>query len=151
MRIRLGLVVAAAAAMLALALQAGLPGAAGAGPTINQPRSGKYSGLARAHRKLTLWVSGRSVQLVAFQFKCGTAMGATSLNDIRLRRTPTGYRFGIRAHGSITFSDNQTDENGAVDIAGRFSLNAKAVRGTLRVRSPRCHDTGSVHWSARRH
>jgi hypothetical protein len=139
------------AATLALALQAGLPGTVDGAPTVNQPRSGKYTGFARAHRKITLLISGRSIQIVAFQFKCGTVIGTTSLDDIRTRKTSTGYRFGIRAHGSITFSDNQTDENGAVDVAGRFSFNAQAVRGTLRVRSPRCHDTGTVHWSARRH
>ncbi len=150
MRIRIGLVAAAAAAMLALALQAGLPDAAGAAPSVTPPRSGKYTGLARAHRKLTLLISGRSVQLVAFQFKCGTVIGATGLDDIRLRKTSTGYRFGIRAHGSVTFSDNHPDENAAVDIVGRFSLNGRVARGTLRVRSPRCRDTGSVHWSARR-
>jgi len=73
-----------------------------------------------------------------------------SLNDISLKKTSKGYKFGLNAHGSITFADDQTDENGKVAISGRFTRSGRKATGVFRVRSPRCGDTGNVKWSARR-
>ena len=52
--------------------------------------------------------------------------GRTSLNSIKLKKTPKGYAFAIKAHGIVSYSDNQDDENGAIDISGRFSRTGRA-------------------------
>jgi len=114
------------------------------------PRSGRFDGSTGPKRRITLIVQGRSIDLAAFDFRCRSVTGRTSLNQIAIRRTSSGYRFSIRSAGSISFSDGRADENGRMELSGRFSSTGRSVRGRLRVRSTRCRDTGSVRWSARR-
>ncbi|MEA2472997.1 MAG: hypothetical protein QOE06_912 [Thermoleophilaceae bacterium] len=132
------------AILLALALP--VASAVAAAPAVRAPKSGsQYAG---SPGDVLLSVSGRSLELMAFSFPCGTASGRTSLNDFPLKRTSAGYRFNADAHGSITYSDGYPDENGEVHMSGRFALNAKTVRGHLRVKSKRCGDTGNLRWRA---
>jgi len=132
---------------IAVALVLALPAAAAAAaPAIRAPTSGsQYKGTPG---NVLLRVSGRSIELASFSFPCGSASGRTNLNDFPLRRTSKGYRFNADAHGSVTYSDDYPDENAEVHMSGRFSLNAKTVRGHLRVRSKRCGDTGNLRWRA---
>jgi hypothetical protein len=133
----------AIAIVLALALPAA---AAAAPPAVRAPTSGsQYKGTPG---NVLLRVSGRSLELMSFGFPCGQASGRTNLNDFPLRRTSKGYRFNADAHGSVTYSDAHADENAEVHMSGRFSLNAKTVRGHLRVRSHHCGDTGNLRWHA---
>lgn len=111
-----------------------------------RPR-GTYTG--RGGRYL-LSVSGRTIDLAAFDFDCGTATGRTSLNDIPIRKRRGRYRFSIKAHGNVTYSDDHVDENAAVTASGVFSVTGRRVAGTLRVKTPRCGGTGKVDWAARR-
>jgi hypothetical protein len=137
-------------AALAIALVAVGPAAASgwgstAKPKVKAPKSGsEYDGT----HKLVLYISGKSIEIVAFNFRCGHTTGRTSLNDIPLKKTKKGYRFAIKAHGSITFADGRPDENGAVNISGRFGRRAKRVAGHFRVKSPSCGNTGVVAWKA---
>jgi hypothetical protein len=94
-------------------------------------------------------LDGTTIQLVAIAFKCGKADGHTVLNDIDMRRTRRGFAFGLKAHGSVTYSDGYPDENAEVDISGRFSRSGSRAGGRLRVKSPRCGGTGQVGWTAK--
>jgi hypothetical protein len=119
---------------------------------VRVPRSGAYNGTARG-KPITIYTSGKSIQIVAFDFACHNVSGVkgrTSLNAIKLTKTSKGYKFGIRAYASITYSDDHPDENGKVAISGRFSRTGKSAKGVLRVKSSRCGDTGSVKWSVSR-
>jgi hypothetical protein len=153
-RIRSRLPAGAALAALALVPVAALPATAAAKHKhhVKTPKSGKYSGFAGAGRPLTLYISGKTVQLVSFRFACGSAHGTTNLNDIPLKKTKKGYKFSISAHGLVTYSDSNThpDENGAIFIKGRFTRSGKNPKGVLRVKTPRCGSTGDVQWSAKR-
>jgi hypothetical protein len=122
---------------------------AAAAMKVRAPKSGQYSGSPRG-KDLTLYVSGKSIEVAAFSFKCADTVGRTSLDGIKLRKTRKGYKFALAAHGNISFEDGKPDENGRVDIAGRFAADGKVAKGTFRVRSPRCHDTGSIKWRASR-
>jgi hypothetical protein len=146
---RTSMTAVATAATLAAGLAGGLPAATGAA-TVKAPRSGKYEGATTRKRPLTLYTTGKAIDLAAFQFDCKATVGKGSLNDIRLRKSAKGYRFAIRARGSISFTDEGPDENAAIAISGRFSRDGKTVRGVLRVKSHRCGDTRKVRWSARR-
>jgi len=137
------------AATTVVATLALVPIADAANPRVRPPKSGQYDGHPRG-KDLTLYVSGRSIQLAAFSFKCADTSGRMSLNDIPLKKTSKGYKFGLNANGSITFADEQPDENGKVSISGQFTRSGKKVTGVFRVRSPRCQDTGNIKWSARR-
>ena len=135
------------AAMLAVLALALTPAAVAAAhqPKVKAPKSGsEYDG----NHKLVIYISGKSIELVAFNFRCGDTTGRTSLNDIPLKKTKKGYRFAIKAHGSITFADGRPDENGAINISGRFGRRAKRVAGHFRVKSPSCGNTGVVAWKA---
>ena len=134
--------VKAAGLALLLALVAAAP-AAGA---VKAPRNGVYKGSPGA---IELHVSGRSIDLAAFGFRCGDGRGRMSLNAIRLRRTSEGYRFRSVANGTISFEDGSADENGEVRFRGRFSRTGRSARGELRVTSRRCR-TGDVRWRATR-
>jgi hypothetical protein len=133
--------VAAATALVPLAATA----TSLAASTVKAPRSGTYTGHPGG---MTLYVSGKSISLAAFSFKCGEAHGRTSLNDMRLKKTKKGYAFSLKAHGNVTYSDDQPDENAAVNISGRFSKSGKSSVGVFRVKSPRCGSTGDVKWRA---
>jgi hypothetical protein len=145
-----------AMATLAVAALAAIPAAAGAAQlqsaTVKAPKSGaKYTGQTAHKLDLTLSISGKSVQIVAFQFACGRKTTAsTSLQAIPLKRTDDGYRFKISTNGIVSYADQQPDENAAIAVRGLFSRSAKTVSGLLRVKTPRCHDTGYVKWSAKR-
>ena len=138
---RLAALLAAAAVTLA---PAAAPVAASK-PKVKAPKSGsEYDG----NHKLVLYISGKSIELVAFNFRCSDTTGRTSLNDIELSKAKKGYKFGIKAHGIISFANGTPDENGAVNISGRFGRRAKTVAGHFRVKSPSCGDTGVVDWKA---
>ena len=139
---RLSLVLVLVAALVASAV-----GVSQAG--VRAPRSGsEYR--SPPPEDVILRVSGRSVELVAMSFPCKGAFGRTTLNDFRLKRTSRGYRFNADANGLVSYSDEAPDENARVHISGRFTKDARAVRGHIRVRSPRCGDTGYLKWRASR-
>jgi hypothetical protein len=128
-----------------------VPGALAAErPVVKVPSSGaKYTGVSDDRQKVSLFPSGKAVQIVAFDFVCvGKVVGSTSLEAIKLTRTDNGYRFSIRAHGIVSYKDGKPDENAAISLSGRFSRSAKSVTGRLRVRSPRCRSTSFHDWHA---
>jgi len=133
--------VPAVVAFATLALTA--PGLAAG--SVKAPKSGTYTGYPGG---MTLYVSGKSLSLAAFSFKCGQVHGRTSLNDIRLKKTKNGYTFSVKTHGNVTYTDDHPDENAAVRMSGRFSKTGKSSAGTFRVRTPRCGSTGDVKWRA---
>lgn len=134
-------------ALLVLALAVAVPATApGATRPPKAPKSGwSYSGQPG---DVVLRISGRSVEIAAFSFPCGDVYGRTSVNDFRLKRTRKGYRFNADANGIVTYTD-ETDGNAEVHISGRFSLDAKTVRGHVRVESARCK-TGDLKWRGAR-
>jgi hypothetical protein len=140
----------ALAATLAAAPAAVLPATAAAKKQVKAPKDGKYSGHAGTYKTLALYVSGKSVQIVAWQFKCGNTTGSTSLSDIPLKKTKKGYKLKITAHGIVSYADNKPDENGTLKIQGRFNRVAKKISGVLSVKTPRCGPTGDLKWSAQR-
>jgi hypothetical protein len=155
------LAVAAAAVVAAAA-----PGAAGAvGFAGGPPRlaEGSHSTVATAARLrrpsgtytgpggLQIIVQGKTLQLVAFGFKCrGKVTGRTALNDFPIVRRRGRYRFSIKAHGGVTYSDDKSPDNAAISFSGRFTPKARRALGTFTVRTPRCGRVGPVAWSARR-
>ena len=153
MRFRRQLVVAAAAAALAVVPAAGASAWEQSGGGTTQPKpvkapadGSKYTGTTP---KVTIYVSGKRIQIVAWRFRCNNAKGNTSLQDIKLTKTDKGYKFGIESNGIVTYSDADThpDQNGAISINGRFGRRAKTVAGHFRVKTPRC-DSGKVAWDA---
>ena len=136
-------------AVAAVALVLAPLAAEAAKSTVKAPKSGTYDGGTAEHKPITLYISGKSIDLAAFSFKCTGTGGRTSLNGIKLVKAKNGYKFSLKANGSISFSDEQPDENGKVEIAGRFTKSGKKATGTFRIRSSRCH-TGTVDWRVRR-
>jgi len=134
-------------ALLTLVIAVALPAAAtGQSRPPKAPKSGwSYNGQPG---DVFLRISGRSAEIAAFSFPCGDVWGRTSINDFRLKRTSKGYRFNADANGLVTYTD-ETDTNAEIHISGRFALDAKTVRGHIRVESPRC-DTGDLKWKGAR-
>lgn len=138
---------AAVASGLALVILAG--SAEGAKrPPVKAPKSG--SQYSTKSGRVALSISGKSIQLAFIEFKCGATTGKTNLNAIKLKKTSNGYGFTIKTHGNVTYSDDQPDENAAVKLSGKFSRDAKTVKGIYRVTSPRCGSSGDVHWKGSR-
>lgn len=136
--------VAAAAALAALAVA--LPTAA-AGDTqqkVRVPKSGTWSG----PRNTVMVVSGKTIDLLAFNFPCHKAKGRTSLNSIPLRKTKRGYKFSLSTHGNVTYSDDRPDQNGSIDMSGQFNRRGRKVAGRFQVVTKRCGSTGKLDWSA---
>ena len=132
--------------MLVLATAAGLPAAAGAEESVKPPKEGQYEG----KRNFVMVVSGKNIEIVAFDFPCHGAKGRISLNDIDLRKSKKGYKFSVEAHGNVTYNDDHVDENGAVGISGQWNRKGRKPHGRLQVITPRCGNTGKLDWSARR-
>ena len=136
-----------ALAALALTLAVSIPAVAPA--ATGDPRPPKSGWLYRGQPgDVVLRISGRSVEFAAFSVRCGDVWGRTSINDFRLKRTSKGYRFNADANGLISYTD-ETDGNAEVHLSGRFSMDAKTVRGHMRVESDRC-DTGDLKWKGAR-
>ena len=139
------------AASLAVALGIGLPAAVDAATTVKAPKSGKFKATtAIGKHPVTVYISGKSIQIVAIEFRCKETLGRTSISDIKLKKTKKGYRFSIDAHGIVSYADEGTDENGAIGIAGRFSKDGKKLTGLLHVKTPRCGGTGNLKWGGSR-
>jgi hypothetical protein len=134
-----------------LTLSAAKPASASAAraPKVRAPKSGEYKGSPRG-KPMSLFVNGKQIDLAAFSFKCADTTGRTSIDSIPLKKTRKGYTFGLTVGASITFADGKPDENGKVTLAGRFAADGKSAKGTFRVKSHRCHDTGSIKWRVRR-
>jgi hypothetical protein len=124
--------------------------ATAAASKVKAPKSGKYSGRSAQKREVTVYVSGKAIQVIAFSFKCGATDGLTSLSDLKLKKSKKGYRFSLKAHGIVSYADGGPDENGTIEVAGRFGRTGKAAIGTFRVKTPRCGNSGAIKWSAKR-
>jgi hypothetical protein len=144
MKMKRAITTFAAAACVSVVAVA-VPAASGALVPVRAPSSGKYTG-----RGVDVYVSGRSIMLFAASFRCGSTSGRTSLDDIPIRKTRSGYSFHIRIYGSVTFANYHTDQNGLFNLAGAFSRNGRRVTGTLRVSVPYCGKPHTVRWSAMR-
>jgi hypothetical protein len=106
--------------------------------------SGTYTG----PNGLQIIVQGKTLQLIAFGFKCRKVTGRTALNDFPIVRRRGRYRFSIKAHGGVTYSDDKSPDNAAIRFSGRFTPKARRALGTFTVRTPRCGRVGPVDWSA---
>jgi hypothetical protein len=146
------LVLLGAAVAAATTLAAGVTNAIGAKkPVVKAPKSGKYPGATATKRPLTLYISGKQVLYVTFEFACNKTVSATSgLQSIALKRTDKGYKFSIAAHGIVSYHDGEPEQNGAIRVSGQFTRSGKTVTGRIRVRTPRCPTTNYVDWHARR-
>jgi hypothetical protein len=140
----------------AAALAASLPVGAGAA-TIERasptaPKSGAgYSGKTEEGQRVTLRISGRSIEIAAWRFRCGDeVLGITSLEAILLRHSENGYRFKLTTNGIVSYSDEAPDENARIAFRGQFTRSARGVSGLFRVKTRRCGDTGYVEWRAKR-
>ena len=134
---------------LIAALAAAVPALAD-GDGVKHPKDGAtYSGHTRGGSKVQLETSGDSVQIVAFAFKCDGTVGHSSLQDIPLKRTKRGWKFGETAYGLVTWEDDQPDENAKTTIWARFARGAKSAKGHYRVQAPRCQ-TGTLHFFVHR-
>ena len=134
--------------LLALAALLAVPAAATSQTAPRAPKSG-WTYESGPPYDVLLQISGRSVEIAAFSFPCRDVFGRTSVNDFRLKRTEKGYRFNADAKAIASYTD-ETNENVSLHLSGRFSLDAKTVRGHLRVKSPKCGDTGYVKWRGAR-
>ena len=135
--------------LIVLALALALPAAAGSATSVRAPKSGSEYRSGPPFDAV-MRIAGRSVEILALSFPCGEVTGRTSLNDFRLKRTSKGYRFNADANGIVSYSDEGPDENAAVHVSGRFALDARTVRGHVRVTSKRCGATGDLKWRAAR-
>jgi hypothetical protein len=124
-----------------------VPAGADAGTGVKAPKPGTWSGRPG---KMVMSISGRSIDLLAFSFPCGATSGRTSLNSVALKKTRSGYTFAIKAKGIVTYADDRPDENGTITISGRFSRTGKSAGGTRKVKTPRCGQTKTEDWRARR-
>jgi hypothetical protein len=119
-----------------------------AGPKSGATYVGTYA--SRGHLEIAVATS-KSLRYIALRFPCkGTVTGATTLQDITVKKGKTGYSFSILTYGGVTYSDDQRPDNAKVNIAGAFNRTGKRVAGTVRVKTPRCGDSGSKKWSAKR-
>jgi hypothetical protein len=132
----------------ALVATLALASPAGAAAKVRAP-DGDYAG----PRNLVMQISGKNIEIVAFDFPCRQAPkahGRTSLNDIALEKTHRGYKFSTRVRGIVTYSDEHADQNGTISISGQFGRKGKSVRGRFQASTPRCGPTGKLNWSAER-
>ncbi len=141
-----------AAVALAAAVPAGAVAASIEKASPRAPKSGAtYAGKTEEGERMTLRISGRSIEIAAWRFRCGDeVLGVTSLQSILLRHSENGYRFKLTTNGIVSYSDEAPDENGRVALRGQFTRSAKAVTGLFRVKTRRCRDTGYIEWRAKR-
>ena len=134
---------ASALAVAALAVTAG-PATAAHHKHVKAP-DGTYSG-GRHH--VFMSVSGKTIDLMAFDFPCHGVKGRTSIDDIALRKSSKGYKFSTKVHSSASYSDGRPDQNGVFAISGQFTRRAKSVSGRFQAYTRRCGATGKRDWSA---
>ena len=130
-RARLALLLAVGALALA-------PAGSMAGSGVKAPKNTTYAGHTDRGGKLSVTVSGKSIQVLAIQFKCHDTVGHTSLQDVPLKKTSRGYKFGVDSFGIVSYDDGYPDENARVEVYGRFARGARSAKGKLKVRAPRC-------------
>jgi hypothetical protein len=135
-RLGLAAVTAAALALVPLAADARTPA------KVKAPRSGGYSGKTSGKQDLTISISAKSIQVIVIGFNCGDVKGTTNVSDFPLKKTKKGYAFDIFAHGGVTYSDEKDPDNAVIDIRGRFTRDGKRAAGRLRVKTPRCGNSG---------
>ncbi len=139
-----------ATAVLAAALPLGAEAVTIEKASPKLPKS-TYSGTTEEDQRITLRISGKSIEIAAWRFRCGDrVIGITSLQSIPLRHSDDGYRFKLTTYGIVSYSDEAPDENARIAFRGQFSRTAKRVTGLFRLKSPRCGDTGYVEWRAKR-
>ena len=110
------------------------PMAPGFSAGVKRP-AGEYTG---QRGQLLISVTGRSIELAAFDFPCRRTTGRTSLNDIPIRRARGRWRFSIRTFGIATYRDDFPDENARIRFTGRFTPNGRRVTGTVTFTTPHC-------------
>lgn len=117
---------------------------------VKRPKSGTYSGKSAQGNDVTLLTSGSTIDVAALTFDCGATTGRTTLDDVPMHLTPRGYAFDIKAHGSVTYADDDSSENAAIDLSGRFTVAGTAASGHFRITSHRCGDSGRISFQVKR-
>src|SRR3712207_3441315 len=130
--------------VLTLAAAVALSLSACTDPDLRTP-TGDFTG----PRGLTMRVTGRTIELLAFDFPCRNTRGRTSLNGIALEKTSNAYEFSIKARGIVSYRDGKPDDNGLTSISGEFSENGRSADGRLQVTTKRCGTTRELDWRAR--
>ena len=141
---RISLAVAAVAVLVAAT-----PGAASAPATDARLRVPKGTYIGQGGR-VQLLVQAGSIQVAALSFRCGSVTGRTALNEVPIARRRGRHRFSTKAHGGITYSDEESADNGTIRFSGRFTPRAGRALGTFTIRTPRCGRVGPMEWTARR-
>jgi hypothetical protein len=100
-------------------------------------------------RNLVMRVSGRSIELAAFDFPCRGTTGRTSLNGIALEKTSDDLEFSTTVRGIVSYKDGAPDENGVTKISGQFDPDGKSASGTYQVTTKRCGQSREIDWRAR--
>lgn len=142
---RAGVIRASALALVA-ALAVAL--AATAEAKVRAP-DGEYTG----PRNLVMSVSGKTIDIIAFNFPCRkhpNAHGRTSLNSIALRKTDHGYKFSTKQFGIVSYSNDHVDQNGVTSISGQWGRKGGFVRGRFLSSTPYCGATDKLDWKANR-
>ena len=125
---------------------ASAPAAEALGAQPKRP-SGQYSGEGG---RFMLIVSGRTIDVAAFDFPCGATRGRTTVNDVRIRKRRGRWRFSIRTFGSATFDDERPDANVRIAFSGRFSPTARVATGKLTVSASTCGSKKTQDWTTNR-
>jgi hypothetical protein len=126
------------------------PAVSGAAKSKVVAPKGKYKGATEQKGNLILNISKdrKYVKVIFFQIACDDeANGATGLQNLKLKKTSKGYKFGGGATSTVVYTDD-TDAEGPVAVSGKFSKNGKTASGFLRVKTDRCGDSGPVKWIA---
>jgi hypothetical protein len=140
------------ALLAALALPAAaLPGLAGGDePRVKAPKSGSsYEGKTEKGRAVALSIDGKAVGFFFAAFSCDGTIARMSIQDIPLKRTKHGYKFGIHAYAHVGFDDGAPEQDGPAIVWGRFGRQARRAAGHVSVGVQRC-ESGRLDWTVKK-
>lgn len=123
--------------------------AAEAQTRVRAPKSGVYDGSTSQHRKLSLQIGGKTVSQLVFRFPCGTVQGTAAIQDLKIVRRDSRFRFRTLIYAGVQYTD-QESENAPIRIRGTFYPSGNRVRGRARVTTDRCGVTRFRWWAKRR-
>jgi hypothetical protein len=143
--VRLAVACAAAGSLVALGVPAAL---AGTKKSAKPVAGGSYAGKTakKKHADADVSPDAKQVSAASFNLVCGGQQTQAAMQNMAIKKHKGVYRFSGKGDEALLFTSSYLSEMATVTVKGKFVQHHK-IKGTFRVQSATCGDTGAIAYT----
>ncbi len=140
--------VIAAALTTALVAVGGQAAAASTKKSAKPVPGGYYVGKTakKKHANADVSPDAKQVSAASFNLVCGGQKTQAAMQNMDIKKRKGVYRFSGKGDEALLFTSSSLSEMATVTVKGKFVPHHK-IKGTFRVKSATCGDTGAIAYT----